>query len=143
MKGARKGPLLADPSTNRKSVSGASSLSLPLPKNGSAIPTRHALCLLELGIAPGISESGFDIAFPVKVGLSLDDYYELAGVDHTFGFLSLVAIATLPMFQSGQNGAWDLHGGIEFQSLGDTPEAFNGGDQSKFIGIIGVGFRTE
>lgn len=110
------------------------------PGIGQADGGQDAGTYLELGVAPGISESGFDIAFPVKLGLSLDDYYELAGVDHTFGFLSLGAIATLPIFQSSQNGAWDLHGGIEFQSLGDTAEAFNGGDQSKFIGIIGIGF---
>jgi hypothetical protein len=36
---------------------------------------------LELGIAPGISESGFAIAIPVRVGLSLRNYYELAGID--------------------------------------------------------------
>jgi hypothetical protein len=45
MKGARKGPLLAGPSTSQTSSSGASSLGLPLPKNGSAIPTYDALCL--------------------------------------------------------------------------------------------------
>jgi hypothetical protein len=33
-----------------------------------------------------------------------------------------------------------VHGGFEFLSLGDTPEAFNGGDQSKLIGVIGIGF---
>lgn len=95
---------------------------------------------LELGIAPRISESDVAVAFPVKVGLSLNDYYELAGVDHTFGYLSLGAIATVPVFRSTTYGAWDIHGGFEFQSLGDTPEAFNRGDQSKVIGTIGVGF---
>ncbi len=95
---------------------------------------------LEFGIAPGISESNFGVAFPLTVGLSLDDYYELAGVDHTFGYLSLGAIATVPLFRSAAYGTWDVHGGFEFQSLGDTAEAFNRGDQSKMIGTIGVGF---
>lgn len=95
---------------------------------------------LELGIAPGISEAGFSVAIPVKVGLSLNDYYELAGVDHTFGYMSLGAIATAPLFQSESYGAWSVHGGFEFQALGDTPEAFNAGDQSKIIGTIGIGF---
>jgi hypothetical protein len=80
------------------------------------------------------------VAFPLTLGLSLDDYYELAGVDHTFGYLSIGAIATLPLFRSTNYGAWDVHGGFEFQSLGDTAEAFNRGDQSKIIGTIGVGF---
>jgi hypothetical protein len=82
----------------------------------------------------------FTVAFPLTIGLSLNDYYELAGVDHAFGYMSLAAVATLPLFRSATYGAWDLHGGLEFQSLGDTAEAFNRGDQSKFIGTIGIGF---
>jgi hypothetical protein len=95
---------------------------------------------LELGIAPGIREPDFSVAFPLTIGLSLDDYYELDGVDSTFGYLSLGAIATVPLVRSTTFGAWDVHGGLEFQSLGDTAEAFNGGDQSKIIGTIGIGF---
>ena len=37
-------------------------------------------------------------------------------------------------------GSWNVHGGFEFLSLGDTPEAFNGGDRQKLIGSIGIGF---
>ena len=44
----------------------------------------------------------------------------------------------------GPNGKlWyesNVRGGVEFQSLGDTPEAFNGGEQQKIIGSIGIGF---
>ena len=35
---------------------------------------------------------------------------------------------------------WSARGGAEFLSLGDTPEAFNGGDQSKVVFSIGIGF---
>ena len=66
------------------------------PGVGQADGGLNAGTYLEFGIAPGINESGFAIAIPVKVGLSLNDYYELAGVDHTFGYLSLGAIASLP-----------------------------------------------
>ena len=110
------------------------------PGLGQADGGQGAGTYLEFGVAPGINDAAFAVSFPVKVGLSLDDYYELAGEDHKFGFLSLGAIATLPITRSATSGAWDVHGGFEFQSLGDTPEAFNGGDQSKLIGIIGVGF---
>jgi hypothetical protein len=110
------------------------------PGLGQADGGQNGGTYLELGIAPGVNESGFGLAFPIKVGLSLNDYYELRGVDHTFGFLSLGAIATAPIFESATYGTWHLRGGVEFQSLGDTPEAFNGGDQSKVIGTIGVGF---
>ena len=107
---------------------------------GQADGGLNAGTYLELGVHPGINESGFAVAIPVRVGLSLNDYYELAGVDHTFGYLSLGAIASVPLGRSTTYGGWDVHGGFEFQSLGDTPEAFNRGDQSKLIGTIGVGF---
>jgi hypothetical protein len=81
-----------------------------------------------------------NITFPIKVGLSLDDYYELAGVDHPFGFLSLGAAATFPFAQSTNYGSWNVHGGLEFLSLGDTPEAFNAGEQQKIVATIGIGF---
>ena len=110
------------------------------PRLGQADGGLSAGTYLELGVSPGVSESDFALVFPVKVGLSLDDYYELAGVDHKFGYLSLGAIATAPIVRSTSYGAWDVHGGFEFQSLGDTPEAFNRGDQSKVIGTIGIGF---
>ena len=37
-------------------------------------------------------------------------------------------------------GAWNVHGGVDFYSLGDTPEAFNGGDQTKVVAFVGIGF---
>jgi hypothetical protein len=110
------------------------------PALGQADGGLGAGTYLELGVAPGLNESGFALAFPVRLGLSLNDYYELAGVDHKFGYLSLGAIASVPLVRSPAFGGLDLHGGVEFLSLGDTPEAFNGGDQSKIIGTIGVGF---
>jgi hypothetical protein len=110
------------------------------PGLGQADGGQNAGTYLEFGIAPGISDSNFAVAFPLTVGLSLNDYYELAGVDHKFGYLSLGAIARVPLFRSTTYGAWDVHGGLEFQSLGDTTEAFNRGDQSKIIGTIGIGF---
>ena len=95
---------------------------------------------LELGVAPGLADGRLRLAFPIKVGLSLANYYELAGVDHTFGYLSLAANATIPLGGTTTYGAWNVHGGVEFQSLGDTPEAFNAGEQQKVIGSIGIGF---
>jgi hypothetical protein len=110
------------------------------PGLGQADGGQRAGTYMELGIAPGIVESGIAVTFPIKVGLSVKDYYELGGVDHKFGYLSLGAIAKVPLGRSAAYGRWDVHGGFEFQSLGDTPEAFNGGDQSKLIGIVGLGF---
>jgi len=46
----------------------------------------------------------------------------------------------VPLGRTTSYGSWNVHGGFEFLSLGDTPEAFNGGEQQKLVGSIGVGF---
>lgn len=95
---------------------------------------------LEFGGAPRWTGAPVDVFFPIRVGLSLSNYYELAGEDHTFGFLSLGAHAEVPIVRTGRYGAWNVHGGIDFYSLGDTPEAFNAGDQTKVVASVGIGF---
>jgi hypothetical protein len=84
----------------------------------------------------------------VKLGLSLSNYYELntgtptdpVFVDNTFGYFSVAGLVTVPLGGTTSYGAWNLHGGIEFQALGDTTKSFNGGDGSRVIGSIGIGF---
>jgi len=109
------------------------------PGLGQADGGLNAGRYLELGVAPGVQATVASVAFPIKVGLSLGDYYELAGVDRTFGYFSVAATATVPLGGTTSYGAWNVHGGLEFQSLGDTPEAFNAGDQSTVVASIGVG----
>jgi hypothetical protein len=81
----------------------------------------------------------------VKVGLSLDNYYELRGPagtvikDSAFGFFSLAGIVTLPLGGTSRFGALNVHGGVEYQRLGDTTQSFNGGDANKVIGSFGFG----
>jgi hypothetical protein len=88
---------------------------------------------LELGTTPRHSLRRVGIAVPVKVGLSIGNYYELAGEDHHFGFVSVAGIATLPI------GRWiNVHGGVEVERLGTTTKAFNGGDASKVTALLGV-----
>jgi len=89
---------------------------------------------LELGATPSHSVRRVGIAVPVKVGLSVGNYYELAGTDHRFGFVSVGGIATLPITR-----ALNVHGGVEFQRLGTTTKAFNGGEASKPIALVGMG----
>jgi hypothetical protein len=90
---------------------------------------------VELGIAPGFSGTRASFALPVKLGLSVGDYYELAGEDHKFGFFSVGGLVTVPM-----GSQFNIHGGVEVQALGETTEALNGGDASEVIGSIGLGF---
>jgi hypothetical protein len=103
---------------------------------------------LELGVAPGYAGSRASLTFPVKVGLSLADYYELntgtaaapVFVDNTFGYFSTACLVTVPLGGTTSFGAWNLHGSVEFQALGDTTKALNGGDGQRVIGSIGIGF---
>jgi hypothetical protein len=94
---------------------------------------------LELGVGPGYSASRFSLTVPVKVGLSLRDYYEGLTGDDTFGFLSVGGVVTVPITSAPTRfGSWNIHGGVEFLMLGDRNEAVFG-DSSHVIGSIGIG----
>jgi hypothetical protein len=97
---------------------------------------------LELGVAPGIAGTKASLAIPVKVGLSISDYYEFGGEDEKFGYFSIAGIVTVPL---GAN--FNIHGGAEFQAFGDSVKEYNGfgddpDDPSGTAGIysIGLGF---
>jgi hypothetical protein len=95
---------------------------------------------LELGVAPGWAANAISLAFPVKIGLSLKDYYELDGVDQKFGYVSVGGIVTVPIAGIPASfGSWNVHGGVEYQALGDATRAINLGDDSKVIGSFGIG----
>jgi hypothetical protein len=113
---------------------------------GQADGGQFAGTYMELGIAPGYAASKAAIAFPIKVGLSLSDYYEnpLTGEDDKFGFFSLAGIVTVPLGGTTNFGSWNLHGGVEYQRLGDTTAIFNsnedGPKNNQVIGSFGIGF---
>ncbi len=115
---------------------------------GQADGGSEAGTYLELGVAPGYGWPRASVAVPVKLGMSLADYYELntgtaaapVFVDHGFGYFSLAGIVTVPLGGTTSFGTWNVHGGVEYQALGDTTEALNGGDGSRVIGSIGIGF---
>jgi hypothetical protein len=108
---------------------------------GQADAGDNAGTYMEIGFAPGYSGlSRASIAFPIKIGLSLNDYYELAGEDNKFGFFSIGGLVTVPLGGTTSFGAWNVHGGVEYQALGTTTEFFNGGDSSQVIGSFGIGF---
>lgn len=94
---------------------------------------------LELGIAPGYSGAKASLAVPVKVGLSLSDYYETGGSDNTFGYFSIGGLVTVPLGGTTQFGAWNVHFGAEYQRLGASG-AFNGGKENQGVVSGGFGF---
>ena len=95
---------------------------------------------LELGVSPGYAGSKASLAVPIKIGLSMGDYYELAGEDNAFGYFSIAGIVTVPLGPTTKFGGWNVHAGIEYQALGDTPKAFNGDEGSQVIYSGGIGF---
>lgn len=100
---------------------------------------------LQLGIEPGFTliESEtypVSLAFPITVGLSLDDYYEFAtGDDDTFGYFDGGIVARMPLgFIPTDYGSWEVSAGIHFLLLGDNLEATNDGDEFHALGIFGI-----
>lgn len=110
------------------------------PGLGQADGGADAGTYFELGIAPGYAGSKASLAVPVKVGLSLGNYYELAGEDHKFGYFSLAGIVTVPIGATTKYGAWNVHFGAEYQRLGETTAFFNSGEKSQGIVSGGIGF---
>jgi hypothetical protein len=102
---------------------------------------------LELGVGPSwpLADGRATLAIPVKLGMSLSDYYELSGADSSFGFFDIGALLTVPLNGIPSSyGAWNFHAGLDVLALGDTAEAFNvnkDGETSGtgIIGLVGIG----
>jgi hypothetical protein len=109
------------------------------PGIGQADGGKKAGRYLELGAAPGYSFPKVTLTVPVKVGLSMSNYYEhpVTGVDNKFGFFSLAGLVTVPLGSKTSYGQFNVHGGAEWQRLGDTTKLFAGKDN---LGIYSFGF---
>jgi hypothetical protein len=97
---------------------------------------------LELGAAPhwqvGTGTATFTV--PIKLGMSLNNYYEGATGDETFGFFDAGGLITLPLSgRQSRFGSWNIHGGADVLVFGDTTKAFNAGDKSQVVGLVGIG----
>ena len=92
---------------------------------------------LELGVKPGIALAPkATLYIPVKLGLSLKDYYEGPLGSDTFGYYSTGAQLSVPAI-SGKSGTLEIHGGVDFQFLGDNLKLLNEDDRVKPIALIG------
>jgi len=104
--------------------------------DGGVIEGRY----LELGAAPSLTMAGAGVAFPVKLGLSLEGYYEGLQDDEQFGFFSVGGNITVPLTsERSRFGRWNVHGGADFVWLGDS-NALRLGENTKVIISAGVGF---
>jgi hypothetical protein len=105
---------------------------------------------MEIGASPGYSAPKWSLAVPVKVGIGLVDYYQalytdengaVVGLNDKFGYFSVAGVGTMPFTKMGSKfGSWNLHGGVEFQKLGDMATFANAGDDNQVITTIGLGF---
>jgi hypothetical protein len=96
----------------------------------------------ELGVAPSFPLGGgkATLAIPVKLGLSLKDYYEGADGDSKFGYIDVGALVTVPLTGVPSSfGSWNIHGGVDVFGFGDTTKAFNKGDSAQVIAMGGIG----
>jgi len=103
--------------------------------DGGAVEGRY----LELGAAPNLGLGGLTVAVPVKVGLSLDGYYEGLRGDERFGFFSVGGSVTVPLSnERSRFGRWNVHGGADYVRLGDS-NALRLGENTKVIISGGLG----
>jgi len=82
----------------------------------------------EFGIGPSwaLAGSPVTVGIPVKVGLSLKDYYEVGDIDNKFGYVDAGVLFTVPFTRIPSNfGVWNVHGGVNYLRLGDTTKGFN------------------
>jgi len=88
---------------------------------------------LEFGVAPTVTpdDAKATVTFPVKVGLSLKDYY---GED-TFGYLALGPSVIVPVADH-----FDIHGNLTVYALGDVTKAVNNDKRGQVTGTVGLGF---
>src|SRR4029453_13480928 len=95
----------------------------------------------EFGVGPAFPLGGgkATLTIPVKVGLSLKDYYEGAEGDSKFGYVDVGGLITVPLTGVPSSfGSWNIHGGVDFLGFGDTTKAFNKGDGGQVIVMGGI-----
>jgi hypothetical protein len=109
------------------------------PGVGQADGGLEAGTYMEIGAAPGFTTSRASFAVPLKIGLSLGNYYEGADGDDKFGFFSLAGVVTVPFSsQPTRFGSWNVHGGVEYLRLvADRTQGFG---ENQVVGSIGIGF---
>ena len=101
----------------------------------------------ELGVGPSwpLGDGVATLAVPVKLGLSLGDYYERLdenGVltDDGFGFFDIGGLVTFPLSGVPSSfGAWNVHAGVNLLMLGDTNKALNEDESTKVVALFGIG----
>lgn len=120
-------------------------LAMELTDDGQADAGSNKGTYLELGVAPSfpLMPDGPTLAIPVKIGLSLKDYYEGPDGDNKFGFFDVGGLITVPLKGiPSRFGAWNIHGGVDFLFLGDGTKFVDSEGElkdNKIVGLFGIG----
>jgi hypothetical protein len=96
---------------------------------------------LELGVEPVIAATDdLLVKAPVRLGLSLKDYYEDGrGGGDFFGFISFGAETTFDLCDDTSIfGPWKLECSLAVYILGDTAKRFNNGDNTDLVGGLNL-----
>ena len=103
----------------------------------------HKGVYLELGVKPAVKPGGSSVtvAFPVKLGLSLKDYYEVNGEDNTFGYFQFGGNVSVPISALAAP-ALEIHGGVDFYCFPENRKvALAGDDELKSVKpVFNIGF---
>jgi hypothetical protein len=102
---------------------------------------------LELGVGPSwpLGDGLATLAVPVKLGLSLSNYYERiddAGdvTDDAFGFFDIGGLVTFPLKGIPASfGSWNFHAGLDLLMFGDTTQALNKDESTQVVFLAGIG----
>jgi hypothetical protein len=100
---------------------------------------------LEVSAAPGFTVINDDtypvtLTLPLKVGLGLDDYYDLSeSNEDTFGYGSAGAKISFPLaFIPEEYGAWSASGGVNVLFFGNNTRTLNHEDEVWTVGTWGI-----
>jgi hypothetical protein len=114
-----------------------------LDKNGHADFGTNKGTYLELGVGPSwpLAKGKLTVTVPVKLGLSLKDYYEdPTGHDSKFGYFDVGGLLAYPLTKvPSQFGTWNIHVGVDVYAFGDTTKAINNGNGSRAVPYGGIG----
>ncbi|MEZ5963690.1 MAG: hypothetical protein R3F56_07575 [Planctomycetota bacterium] len=120
--------------------------------NGQVDAGQHPGIYAEFGISPtlkfslrpprdaaaGSTRPQLTLSAPITVGLSVHDYYELAGRDDTFGYLDVGLALGMPLPLPKRFGSWSMTLAADTFVLGDNTALVNHDDHFEVVGRLGL-----
>lgn len=90
----------------------------------------HKGVYFEAGVSPAVKTTGdtpVTFSVPIKLGLSLKDYFEAGGEDNTFGYFQFGGKASVPL-SFIKSGSWEAHAGVDIFVFGTNRKPQQDGD---------------